>query len=59
MDGICLHVTATLASSRLNVSASLYCGLGSNYIPLLVDEGYLIVELNGSDALLYVKKKDV
>jgi hypothetical protein len=56
MDGICLHVTATLASSRLNVSASLYCGLGANYIPLLVDEGYLIVELNGSDALLYVKK---
>jgi hypothetical protein len=56
MDGICLHVTATLASPRLNVSASLYCGLGVNYIPLLVDEGYLIVELNGSDALLYVKK---
>lgn len=56
MDGICLHVTATLASPRLNVSASLYCGLGVNHLPLLVDEGYLIVELNGSDALLYVKK---
>lgn len=25
MDGICLHATATLVSSRLNVSASLYC----------------------------------
>lgn len=53
----CIHVTATYVGKPMNITASLVCGVGSSVWALLVDEGCLIVEYNGTDAYVLVKKR--
>lgn len=53
----CVKVTAASVNKPINVTGSLVCGVGSAVWALLVDEGYLIVEYNGKDASILVKKE--
>ena len=53
----CVHVTATFVGNSMKVTTSLVCGVGSSVWALLVDEGCLIVEHNGTDAYVLVKKR--
>ena len=53
----CVHVTATFVGNPMKVTTSLVCGAGSSVWALLVDEGCLIVEHNGTDAYVLVKKR--
>lgn len=46
-------------TTPIQVTVSQVCSIGGgamNYLPLLVDEGYLLVDLNGSLAKLLVEK---
>ena len=53
----CVHVTATFVGNPMKVTTSLVCGVGLSVWALLVDEGCLIVEHNGTDAYVLVKKR--
>lgn len=57
MNGSCLQVKVSMEPLKLKVSATEYCGLGIGYVPLLVDEGFLLVDFKGSIAKLFVKRK--
>lgn len=56
--GICISMKVENCSTPLQVTVSQVCSIGSGtikYWPLLVDEGYLLVDLNGSIAKLLVE----
>lgn len=57
MNGSCLQVKVSMEPLKLKVSATEYCGIGMGYVPLLVDEGFLLVDFKGSIAKLFVKRK--
>lgn len=57
MDASCLQVKFSLMNSGLKVSVSEFCGANLNFYPLLVDEGYLLVDFKGKHSYLFVKKK--
>jgi hypothetical protein len=42
---------------KLKVSVGEICGSGLNYLPLLVDEGYLLIDFRGGKSHLFVKKR--
>lgn len=54
----CLQVNVSVRPVALKPSVSLFCGVGGVYFPLLVDDGYLIVEENGVTYFLCVDKED-
>ena len=54
---LCLQADVTIASQQLNLVVSLFCGLGQVYFPLLVDDGYLLVEDNGVVYFLCVERE--
>lgn len=57
--GICISIKVENQIHPMQVTVSQICGLGGNdlgYIPLLVDEGYLLVDVNGGFTKLFVKK---
>ena len=57
--GICISIKVENQITPMQVVVSQICGIGGsdlNYIPLLVDEGYLLVDMNGSLTKLFVKK---
>lgn len=54
---LCLQANVEIASQQLNLVVSLFCGLGQVYFPLLVDDGYLLVEDNGVVSFLTVNKE--
>lgn len=56
MKQSCLRVEAKLLNKRMNVSAKMICSLGMNKIPLLCNEGYLFVDSNEGELMLYVRK---
>jgi hypothetical protein len=53
----CIQVEISVMPVVLKPSISLYCDLGQAYFPLIVDEGYLLVEDNGIVSFLCVDKK--
>ena len=55
--GQCLQVDIKIASSHLTPAISLFCGLGSPWFPLLVDEGYLFVDNGGVISFLCVDRR--
>ena len=57
MEKTCLQASATLVSKQLKLSASIFCGASLTYYPLLVDEGYLLIDFKGSKSFIYVKKR--
>ena len=57
--GICISMKVKNCTTPIQVTVSQVCSIGGeemNYLPLLVDEGYLLVDLNGSLAKLLVDK---
>lgn len=57
--GICISMTVKNCSTPIQVTVAQICSIGSgarNYLPLLVDEGYLLVDLNGSEATVQEKE---
>ena len=57
MTSTCLQVTVSMLPLQVKVSATVFCGAGLSYIPLLVDEGYLLIDFKGGMSHIYVKKK--
>jgi hypothetical protein len=57
MNQVCLHAKVTIEHVKLKVSISELCSTASKYLPLLVDEGFLLVDFNGGVSKLYVKRK--
>ena len=57
MGSSCLQVDVSVASEHLNATALLFCGVGSLYFPLLVDEGYLFVKEDGVTYFLCVDRE--
>lgn len=53
----CLQVKTSIIGERIQVSASILCGFGLNYFPLLVDEGFLLIDMGGKASKLFVQKK--
>lgn len=53
----CLQVTITMLPMRAIVTASIFCGAGLSYVPLLVDEGYLLIDFKDKTSYIYVKSK--
>lgn len=54
---ICVNVEITRVTQPLEIQVEMVCGLSLNSIPLLVDEGYLLVDFNGDVGYLYVNKQ--
>lgn len=57
--GICLSLKVENCAIPMQVTVSQVCSIGGSEItrlPLLVDEGYLLVDLNGSLVKLLVEK---
>lgn len=57
--GICLSLKVENCTIPMQVTVSQVCSIGRNEttrLPLLVDEGYLLVDLNGSLVKLLVEK---
>ena len=53
----CLQVKVTKVALGINASVNQVCQISTfGGIPLLVDEGYLFVNVNGQMAYIYVKK---
>lgn len=57
MNSSCLQVKVSMIPIQLKVSVNTFCGAGINYIPLLVEEGYLLIDFKGDYSYLFVKKK--
>jgi hypothetical protein len=53
----CLQVNVSVKPIALKPSVSLYCSVGSVYLPLFVEDGYLFVEENGVTYFLCVDKE--
>lgn len=53
----CLQVTITMLPMQAIVTASIFCGAGLSYVPLLVDEGYLLIDFKDKTSYIYVKSK--
>ena len=56
MNATCLQVKVKLVDTKLKVAISEFCGFGLNYIPLLVDEGYLFVDFKGVQSKIFVMR---
>ena len=57
MGSSCLQVKISMQPTELKVSVGTFCGAGIGYFPLLVDEGYLLIDFKGGQSYLFVKKK--
>ena len=57
MSSSCLQVKISMKPTELKVSVGTFCGAGIGYFPLLVDEGYLLIDFKGGQSYLFVKKK--
>ena len=57
MGSSCLQVKISMRSTELKVSVGAFCGAGVGYFPLLVDEGYLLIDFKDGQSYLFVKKK--
>ena len=58
--GICISIKVENQIPPMQVTVSQICGIGGidlNCLPLLVDEGYLLVDMNGSLTKLFVKNE--
>lgn len=57
MESSCLQLKVSMFPTQLKVSVGEFCGAGVSYIPLLVDEGYLLIDFKDRQSFLFVKKK--
>ena len=56
MIGHCLRIKATLTEKPIIARVTRICGMPHIYLPLLVEEGFLYVDVDGKAVKLYVDK---
>lgn len=56
MIGHCLRIKATLTEKPIIARVTRICGRPYIYFPLLVEEGFLYVDVDGKAVKLYVDK---
>lgn len=56
MIGHCLRIKATLTERPIIARVTRICGVSHTYFPLLVEEGFLYVDVDGKAVKLYVDK---
>lgn len=56
MIGHCLRIKATLTEKPIIARVTRICGRPHIYFPLLVEEGFLYVDVDGKVVKLYVDK---
>lgn len=53
----CLQIKVTKAAANMQAVISQLCTVAElKFLPLLVDEGYLLVDFNGTKTYIYVDK---
>ena len=53
----CIQVKTSIIGERIKVYTNILYGFGLNSFPLFVDEGFLLIDLNGKTSKLFVQKK--
>lgn len=54
--GICIKTNAKLVSCGIKTRVNLVCSLSPKYTPLLVDEGFVLVDHNNNIVKVYVEQ---
>ena len=52
----CLRVKIQRIPTRFKATISVFCGANIDFTPLLVDEGYLLIDVKGVQSFLFVKR---
>jgi hypothetical protein len=53
----CLRIKVSAEPIRVNARITQFCGAGLDFEPLLVDEGYLLIDFRGGYSKLFVRRR--